>query len=124
MKNVRLSSFQKLNCYPFSSTSTLPFRTFSCIYTPIVPARYVQVLLNLLHCPVASGCICLNIGVWDGEPSVRVVIYVLLFTLQETLDFVRHLSDYVDGLTDRPPTPSLVKGVLVDIRLTREIEKW
>ncbi|XP_073239284.1 VWFA and cache domain-containing protein 1-like [Porites lutea] len=41
----------------------------------------------------------------------------------ETFDFVRHLSDYVDGLTDRPPTPSLVKGVLVDIRLTREIEK-
>ena len=60
----------------------------------------------------------------DGELSARVVINVLLFTLQETFDFVRHLSDYVDGLTDRPPTPSLVKGVLVDIRLTREIEKW
>ena len=55
---------------------------------------------------------------------MSVVINVLLFTLQETFDFVRHLSDYVDGLTDRPPTPSLVKGVLVDIRLTREIEKW
>ena len=76
----------------------------------------------MLHCPGACGCICLNIGVWDGELSV--VINVLLFTLQETFDFVRHLSDYVDGLTDRPPTPSLVKGVLVDIRLTREIEKW
>lgn len=44
--------------------------------------------------------------------------------LQETLEFVQHLSDYVDGVTDKPPTPSLKKGVLVDIRLTREIEKW
>lgn len=44
--------------------------------------------------------------------------------LQETLEFVQHLSDYVDGVTDVPPTPSLKKGVLVDIRLTREIEKW
>lgn len=43
---------------------------------------------------------------------------------QETLEFVKHLSDYVDGLTDKPPIPSLKKGVLVDIRLTREIEKW
>ena len=44
--------------------------------------------------------------------------------LQETLEFVQHLSDYVDGVTNKPPTPSLKKGVLVDIRLTREIEKW
>lgn len=44
--------------------------------------------------------------------------------LQETLEFVKQLSDYVDGETDTPPTPSLKKGVLVDIRLTREIEKW
>jgi len=48
----------------------------------------------------------------------------MLYVLQETLDFVQHLSDYVDGVTDKPPTPSLKKGVLVDIRLTREIEKW
>ena len=48
----------------------------------------------------------------------------MLHLLQETLDFVKHLSDYVDGVTDQPPTPSLKKGVLVDIRLTREIEKW
>lgn len=37
---------------------------------------------------------------------------------------MKRLSDYVDGQTDLPPTPSLKKGVLVDIRLTREIEKW
>ena len=37
---------------------------------------------------------------------------------------MKHLSDYVDGITDTSPTPSLKKGVLVDIRLTREIETW
>ena len=37
---------------------------------------------------------------------------------------MKHLSDYVDGVVDTSPIPSLKKGVLVDIRLTREIEKW
>ncbi|RMX46892.1 hypothetical protein pdam_00014505, partial [Pocillopora damicornis] len=44
--------------------------------------------------------------------------------MPETLEFVKHLSDYVDGVVDTSPIPSLKKGVLVDIRLTREIEKW
>ncbi|PFX29588.1 VWFA and cache domain-containing protein 1 [Stylophora pistillata] len=43
--------------------------------------------------------------------------------MQETLAFVEHLSDYVDGIVHKSPIPSLKKGVLVDIRLTREIEK-
>ena len=37
---------------------------------------------------------------------------------------MKHLSDYVDEVVDTSPIPSLKKGVLVDIRLTREIEKW
>lgn len=77
----------------------------------------------IVQLPVAEFAL-MSVFCEDEELSARVVIYLLLFTLQETFDFVRHLSDYVDGLTDRPPTPSLVKGVLVDIRLTREIEKW
>lgn len=53
-----------------------------------------------------------------------VIFDFISHALQETLEFVKHLSHYVDGVTDTPPTPSLKKGVLVDIRLTREIEKW